>query len=73
VPYLRLRGVARIVSMKIINRNTPPEERLKLIKALRGSPRSKADLAALDSCERAVQREIEADVIRLHSLGIKWE
>jgi hypothetical protein len=59
--------------MKIINHNTAPEERLKLIKVLRGSPRSKEDLAALESCERAARGEIQADAIRLHSLGIKWE
>jgi hypothetical protein len=72
VLYRELADSVRMSTMKIINSKTTPEDKLKLIAALRRNPRSKEDLAALDLCEQTVHREIEADVIRMRALGVRW-
>ena len=70
---VRASSGAKISTMKIIKSATiPPVERLRFVRQIR-ELNPKADPVALAAVEAAALREIEADAIRMHSLGIKWE
>lgn len=73
VLYLARAGGAKINTMKIIKSATmPPVECLRFVRQLR-EMNPKADPVALAAVEATALKEIEADAIRLHSLGIKWD
>jgi len=58
--------------MKIIKSATmPPVERLRFVRQIR-ELNPKAYPAELDAVEAKALKEIEADAIRLHSLGVTW-